>query len=272
MRLKEAVADRMQQVCLALAGGGLEVERAELRLLGRAHALRGIEGEHVRFAGDEGGEGQAGVEPNRAGETGIAKRIGADRHHRIVGAVIGRAATVRMQPQIGDLAAAGVHLDAYVAHFAARDLPREAQPIGEAILHPVRAELGRQEKVERAAVAVDPADLDRFDPLAVQLVTQILAQALADVGPVRRQVHCVLIFHEIVLCFLRADVRCLTHILVTPGQLRRCLLVFTHRLGSGTASPFSGIRSSGGTLAHRLFKSPGCPAPGREPLCRSLVG
>ena len=206
MRLQEGMAGGVQQVRLALAGGGLEVERAELRLFGRAHALRGVERQHIGFAGDEGGEGEAGVEPDRAGETGIAQRVGADRHHRGVGPVIGRAASVRMETQIGDLAAPGMDLDADVAHFAARDLPRQAEPVGKTVLDPIGAEFGGQEQVERTAVLVDPADLDRLDPLAVELVTKILAQALADIGPVRRQVHRLLIFHEIVLCLARTNV------------------------------------------------------------------
>ena len=126
MRLQEGVAGGVQQVRLALAGGGLEVERAELRLLGRAHALRGIERQHIGFAGDKGGKGEARVEADRAGETGVAQRVGADRHHRGVEPVIGRTAAVRMQPQIRYLAASGMDLDADVAHFAARDLPCQA--------------------------------------------------------------------------------------------------------------------------------------------------
>ena len=31
---------------------------------------------------------------------------------------------------------------------------------------------------------VDAANLDRLDPLAVQLMTEILSQSLADVGPI----------------------------------------------------------------------------------------
>ena len=107
-----------------------------------------------------------------------------------------------MQAEVGDLAAARVHLDIDVAHVAARNLPSEAQPVGEAVLDPIGAEFGRQEEVERAGFLVDPADLDRFDPLTVKLMPEILTQALADVRPVGRQVYSFAIFHEIVLIFL----------------------------------------------------------------------
>ena len=67
VRLQIGMADRVQQVRLALAGRGLEVERRELRL-SRPSAMRcgGVAGEHVGRAGDEGGEGQRRVEPDRA--------------------------------------------------------------------------------------------------------------------------------------------------------------------------------------------------------------
>ena len=59
----------------------------------------------------------------------------------------------------------------------------------ESVLHPVGGKFGRQEQVERARFLVEAAELDRLDPLAVQLVAQILAQALADVRPIGGQVH-----------------------------------------------------------------------------------
>ena len=199
MGLQKAVADRVEQMRLALAGRGLEIERRELRLFRCAHALCRVEREHIGLAGDKGGEGQARVETDRAGETGVAQRVRTDCHHRRVGPVIGRTAAIGMQPQIGDLAAARMHLDTHVAHFAAGNLPCQAQPVGKAILDPVGAEFGGQEQVERARVLIDAANLDRPDPLAVQLVAKILAEPLADIGPIRSQVYRFLIFHEIVL-------------------------------------------------------------------------
>jgi hypothetical protein len=83
-----------------------------------------------------------------------------------------------------------------VAHFGAGDLPGEAQPVGKAVGHPVGGELGRQEQVERAGLLAERAELDRLDPLAVELLAQVLAQALADVSPVRSKVEGFLIFHH----------------------------------------------------------------------------
>ncbi len=54
MGLQIGMADRVQQMRLALAGRGLEVERRELRLFDLRHALGGVESEHVGRAGDEG--------------------------------------------------------------------------------------------------------------------------------------------------------------------------------------------------------------------------
>jgi hypothetical protein len=82
-----------------------------------------------------------------------------------------------------------VDLDADVAHFAAGDLPGQRQPVMEAVAHPVGGKFGRQEQVQRAGFLAEAAELDRLDPLAVQLLAQVLAQALADVGPVCGQVQ-----------------------------------------------------------------------------------
>jgi len=78
-------------------------------------------------------------------------------------------------------------------HFAAGDLPRQTQPVVEAVLYPVGRELGRQVQVERACVLAETAELNRLDPLAEQLVAQILAQPLADVSPIGGEVDGVLI-------------------------------------------------------------------------------
>ncbi len=151
-----------------------------------------------------------------------------------------------MQAQIGDLTASRMHLDADIAHFAAGDLPCQAQAVGKAILDPVGAEFGGQEKVERARILFDATDLDRLDPLAVKLVSQILSQALADVRPIRRQVYRFQIFHEIVLClFGRPGFRCVAHSRTVPrrapcGTLE---LMVSER---GTVWPCSGIGASGG--------------------------
>ena len=128
-------------------------------------------------------------------EARIADRIGGDRHHAVIGTVIGGAPPIGVQVQVGDLAATGMHADADIAHFGGCDLPRERQAIRKPVLHPFRREFGGQEQVERARLAVDTADLDRLDPLAVQLMAQILAQALADIRPIRREIDSFEVFH-----------------------------------------------------------------------------
>jgi hypothetical protein len=88
----------------------------------------------------------------------------------------------------------GMHGDADVAHIVARDLPGEREAIGEAVRHPVGGELGRQEQVQRPGLLAEAAQLDRLDPLAIELLTDILAQAVADVCPVGGKIHGFLIF------------------------------------------------------------------------------
>ena len=253
MGLEEAVADGVQEVGLALAGPRLEIERAELGPFGRGHALRCVAGEDIRFARNEGGEGQHRVEPDAGGEAGIADRVGGDRHHPGIGTVIGGAAAIGVDVQIGDLAAAGMHADPHIAHVRAGDFPCQRKAIGKAILHPFGGEFGGQEQVERPRVTVDAADLDRLDPLAVQLVTEILAQALADIAPVRRKIDSFEVFHVFVPTLLPFQ-----------STLLRAVTCSTHRtrtrpvtgsaLASGVQAPLKAFRQSFAPLRNR------CPA------------
>jgi hypothetical protein len=141
----------------------------------------------------------------------------AAKGHAHAGAVVGRAvaeAVLPAQIDVGQLAAARVDLDAHVAHFAAGDLPGEAEPVMEAVLHPVGGELRRQEQVERAGFLAEAAELDRLDPLAVKLVTEVLAQSLAYVRPVGGQVQCFLFLdlpHSQPLPFHHRHAGMLTH-------------------------------------------------------------
>ena len=207
------MADGVQQVGFALTGGGLEVERRELRHLDCGHALGGIGGEHIGGAGDEAGEGERGVEADGGHADGIVRAradIGqgqADGAAFLAGGVVGGAATGIVRPvaggftrgiagqtQIGHLAAAGMDGDAHVAHFAAGDFPGEAEPVGKAIRHPVGREFGGQEQIERAGILGKAAQLNRTDPLGEELLTQILLQALNDIGPIGGEIERVLIF------------------------------------------------------------------------------
>src|SRR5690606_23271996 len=74
--------------------------------------------------------------------------------------------------------------------------------VGKAVLHPVGREFGGQEQMERAALLAEAAYLDRPDPLAEQLVPQVLAQPLADVRPVCRKIQRFGIFHVPLNCIL----------------------------------------------------------------------
>jgi len=100
---------------------------------------------------------------------------------------------------------------AHVAHVRASDLPCQRKPVREAILHPIGAELGRQIEIERARLLAVRARLDRLDPLAVHLLAEVLAQPLADVGPIGRQVQSFGIlfhFHPHQFCLLARRLRC----------------------------------------------------------------
>ena len=188
----------MKQVRLALPRRALEVERRELRRFQRGHALCGIDREHVGGARNEFGEGQRRIKP---GNRGIgAERRGSLALHRSdrPGVVGGHSA----HPQFRHGAAARVDGDPDLAHFRTRDLPRERQPVGKPIGHPVRGKLGRQEQVERAGFLAKRADLNRLDPLAVQLRAKILFQALADIGPICRKIERFLVLDHRVFTYL----------------------------------------------------------------------
>jgi hypothetical protein len=72
---------------------------------------------------------------------------------------------------------------------SAGHLPGQRKPVGKAFTHPVGGKFVRQEQIECPGFLADRAKLDRLDPLAVQLLAQIFAQTLADISPVRREVH-----------------------------------------------------------------------------------
>ena len=186
MGLQIGVANRVEQVGLALSGRRFEIERRELRLFQRRHALRCVAGQHVGLASDESRKGQRRVEPDRRGEIGIPHRSCRHRDGRC--AVIGGTAAI-IEPEFRQLAAAGVNLNIDHAHFAARNLPRQLQPIMKTVAHPVGGKFGRQIEIERAGFPVETAELDRLDPLAVELMAQILAQALTDVGPIGGEIY-----------------------------------------------------------------------------------
>ena len=184
------MADRVQQMRLALPRRGLEIERRELRRFRRGHALRGIIGQHIAFARHEAGKGERGVEACAAklGD-GIGGAGGRGR-------MIVRGSGTDMQ--LGQLAAAGMDRDADIAHFAASDLPGKREPVREPVVHPVGREFGGKIKVERPRLAAEIAQLDRADPLAVQLLAQVLAQAYANVRPVCRQGLALFFCHQII--------------------------------------------------------------------------
>jgi len=159
-----------------------QIERRELRGFHRRHALRGIAGQHIGRAGDESGKGQRGVQPDRALAQGAqfcrahAQRIARLRQRSLAARALAIAETQALRR-----AAIRRDRNADIADIRTGDLPRQRETVGKAVRHPVRAELGRQEQVQRAGVGMEHAQLDRPDPLGEQLLAQVLAQALADV-------------------------------------------------------------------------------------------
>src|SRR5260221_1909929 len=79
--------------------------------------------------------------------------------------------------------------DSHIADIRPGDLPGERQPVGEAVAHPIGRGFRRQEQIERPGVLAEGADLNWLDPLAMQLLTEILAKALADVRPVGGEIQ-----------------------------------------------------------------------------------
>ena len=257
------MADRVQQVGLALTGRRLEIERRELRLLERRHALRCVAGKDVGLAGDEGGKGQRRIEPDRGGEACIRERACGHRNH--AGTIIGGTPTV-IKPQVGQLPPPGVDHDVDLAHFAAGDLPCQLQPVMKPVTHPVGREFGREIEIERAALAIEAAKLDRLDPLAVQLMSQILAQPLTDIGPVSSKVHGFGIFHQIIIrraariSRLVDPVHKLIPILLGPaGPCPAGVSVLLQQAKSG---PLPEKHVSARAPCRPVCKNPGSPAPG----------
>ncbi len=108
-----------------------------MRLFGCCHALCRVLGQHIGFAGHESGEGERGIEPDRASETGITDCAGCDGDHAGVEPVIGRAAAI-VEHELRQLAAARMNRDADLAHFAAHDFPGKLQPVMEPVIDPIR--------------------------------------------------------------------------------------------------------------------------------------
>src|SRR5690606_28765847 len=140
----------------------------------------------------------------RRGEAVVADRFHRQRPDAAAEAGVVRRAVAETvfaaELEVGDLAPPGVYGNPDVLHLAARDLPRERQPVVEPVLNPIGGELGRQEQVESAGLLAEAAQLDRANPLAVQLVSETLAQSLTDVRPVRREIQSFLIFHVPLNC------------------------------------------------------------------------
>ena len=68
-----------------------------------------------------------------------------------------------------------------MAHVGPGDLPGEREPVRKAVRYPVRGKFRRQEQVKRTRFLAEGAELNRLDPLAVKLLTEILAKTLANV-------------------------------------------------------------------------------------------
>jgi hypothetical protein len=83
-----------------------------------------------------------------------------------------------------------------MAHVT-RDLPGQRQAVRIAVGHPVGGKFGGQIQVERAGFLAEAAQLDRTDPLVEELLSQILAQALADIGPVGGEIDRLLILRAV---------------------------------------------------------------------------
>ena len=76
-----------------------------------------------------------------------------------------------------------------MADIGPGDLPGQRKPVGKPVGNPVRGKFGGQKQIESAGFLAEAARLDWLDPLAVQLLTQILAQTLADISPVGGQIE-----------------------------------------------------------------------------------
>ncbi len=113
----------MKQMRFALSGCRFQIERRELWLFGGGHALRCVAAEHIGLTGDKGCKGQGRIKANRRGKARLANRACRNRNSAGIMSVISRATSIA-EAQFGQLTASRVHLDAYFAHFTARDFPR----------------------------------------------------------------------------------------------------------------------------------------------------
>ena len=87
------------------------------------------------------------------------------------------------------------------------------------VIDPIGRKFGWQEKVQCSGFLFKPADLNRLDPLAVKLMSQILAETLADVSPVSGEIYRFHVFHQIRIlslchpCFIVLADHSQTHLL-----------------------------------------------------------
>ena len=94
------------------------------------------------------------------------------------------------------------------------------------LAHPFGGEFGGEVERQRARGGVELAQLDRLDPLAVQLMAQILAQAGTDIVPVRGQrdaLHLVFAFALSRLARSPVGVRNSCHDLLIHLRFRKCV-------------------------------------------------
>ena len=87
-----------------------------------------------------------------------------------------------------------MHRDTDMADIWPRDLPGQRETVGKAVGHPIGGKFGRQEQVQIAGLVAKRAELDGFDPLVEKLLPEVLAQALANIGPVRGKIYGLMIF------------------------------------------------------------------------------
>ncbi len=195
-----------------------------------------------------------GSSPTEEVKPCVADRAGRVQQPRAIGTVIRRAAAEAVmagERQVGQLAAAGMDQDAHIAHFAARNLPGKRKAVRESVRHPVGRKFRRQEQFERARFLAEGAQLDRPDPLAVQLMAQVLAQALADIRPIGGQVQSFLVVVHVISAF-------------TPFGGGRCPVAMrshpyhSYRPAISTCSPyhFETVANAGASKAPPMSASP----------------
>ena len=158
----------MEEVCLALTGLRVNVERAEPHRTSACKGLGGVGGNGVSRSGHEPGKGQSWIEDMAVG---LRRGNGVGRRS------LGFIALRRLARDF----------DTYASHLRAARLPYLGQSFAMMRSHPACHEFRRKREANDAVFGAPAGECYRLQPVIEASRTNALAQRLADRFPCLRQ-------------------------------------------------------------------------------------